>query len=175
MTDDDPLYEKKLTSLTYRKQFTAIMFKLVNRKSSIYLLDENTATVHFIMLFSKTNPLRFIFIKKIDQLIASGVISWSEERRNYVPKQVTDVDPQRLTMEHIGICFLAIMISLGLCCIVFIVECTIKSFVNWRLKHFRYIELYLFIFHLGKRRKALSNNLTQPEAQKEQKISNANH
>jgi hypothetical protein len=93
---------------------------------SFYLLDEDTATFHFSLLFFRASMYRKIFFKKVDQMISSGLVQRIETRMNqvaYEEKQKVEAStPQQLTMEHLGICFLAILICLALSFLVFVAE-----------------------------------------------------
>jgi hypothetical protein len=93
---------------------------------SVYLLDENSATLHYSLAFNRSNPYNRIFNKKIDQLISGGlVLKFEQIRTSYhrrQPKQEDSQEPQILTVQHLEICFIAIMICLGLSCLVFMIE-----------------------------------------------------
>lgn len=114
--------ENKLTMIVFRDRTNHEMFGQFSGLSTIYLLDENTATVHFSFYFPRNSVLSRIFMKKIDQLITGGLIQKSEADRKVARNFVKNDDPQQLTINHLGVCFLAILISLGLSGVVFLAE-----------------------------------------------------
>jgi hypothetical protein len=76
--------------------------------------------------------LNNIFIKYIDQLVSSGLIQKLEQNKvktSQHSKQVEEQELQPLTMDHLGVCFAAIMICSGLCCFVFFIEC-LNNFIQ---------------------------------------------
>jgi hypothetical protein len=116
-------YKNKMTYMVIRGDSKTFFSKVSNKATSIHYLNENTATLHFSLFFHRSSALSPAFISKIDQIISSGFVQKFEETRNSVAKQLDDEQKtQRLTMGHLGICFAVIMICLGFCCIVFIVE-----------------------------------------------------
>jgi hypothetical protein len=118
-------FDNKLTSLAFRLYDTNTVTRSINKDSSLYFLDENTATFQYSLMFVKSNPLNTIFINLVDQLISNGFVQKIEEIRNRVrpPKTYEDNKQQKLTMDHLEICFIAILICLGFSCVVFIIEC----------------------------------------------------
>jgi hypothetical protein len=120
-------HENKLTKIVFRKKFLAAAPDYTEILSSKYLLDENLATLHFSLLLLRSHPLNQIFLRKIDQLLSSGLIQKLEEQTRPSTKP-EDNEAQTLKMDHLDICFNVIMICLGLSCVVFLIECLVKSF-----------------------------------------------
>jgi hypothetical protein len=116
----------KVTRPVFRKQANVDMFWFSAHETSFYLVNEDTATFHFSLMFFRANMFRKIFFKKVGQMISSGLVQRIETRMNqaaYEGKQkVKQSTPQQLTMNHLGICFLAILICLALSFLVFIAE-----------------------------------------------------
>jgi hypothetical protein len=100
------------------------VLSLYNKVSSFHLLDENFATIHFSMLFGRSNPLNIVFIRKIDQLLSGGLLlKHNNYEIFYHPSQQEEEQvPKKLTMDHLGICFVAVTVCLGLSCIAFMIE-----------------------------------------------------
>jgi spore germination protein GerM len=109
-----------------------LMSKDTNKDSSLYFLEENLATYPHCFIFPKFHPFNKVFIKKINQLISSGLVEKlaNTEVFKLEKKQNDEQQPRPLTMDHVGVCFVAIMICLGLSFVVFTVEYLIKYFVN---------------------------------------------
>jgi hypothetical protein len=117
--------ENKLTLLVLRKLTKTFLARYLNKAPSLHLLEENTATLHFSLMFYRTSPLKFIFLKTIDQLIDNGVVQKIVETSSLADRKVNQDDepsPQQLTIDHLGICFVVIVICLGISCTVFILE-----------------------------------------------------
>jgi hypothetical protein len=117
-------HQNKLTTLVFRKDF-----KAMNRDCTDYLLETNTATLHYSMLFIRLHPWNQVLIKKVDQLFTAGIIQKLENERNLHKQEAKPDDgkARSLTMDHLGICFATIMICLGLSCIAFVVEWIVGS------------------------------------------------
>jgi hypothetical protein len=132
-------HENKITSLEFRKGLKEHLFKETQTTGSekpfkLNLLEENLATLHFCLLFLRYSQTSEIFIKKIDQLIASGIIQRFEEKMNsadQLREKEEIYEPQQLTLDHLGIGFVTVAIFLGLSCFVFLLECV----ANWITKH----------------------------------------
>jgi hypothetical protein len=125
-------YENKVTMITLRKFMQIALLQSANKVSSVYFINENTATMHFSLMFPKLNPLNKIFISTIDRLIESGHVLQFERNWNFVDgsRLLNEQQPQVLTMDHIGVCFVAIMVFLGLSCVVFVLEHIAKKINN---------------------------------------------
>jgi hypothetical protein len=98
---------------------------LINKAPSFHLLEENSATLHYSLLFKRRDPYKKIFFKKLDQLFETGWIQWMQHLLEYVAARSVEKDeegPRRLSMDHLGVCFLAITACLSLTCLVFIIE-----------------------------------------------------
>jgi hypothetical protein len=117
-------HENKMTHLTLRKNM-AHFSKAANDASTLYVVDRNTATLHFSLLFGHGCKWNNIFKKKVDQLISSGLVKELEDHQSRTSLKVNlevTHSPQPLKMDHLGICFATIMISLGFSLIVFLIE-----------------------------------------------------
>jgi hypothetical protein len=119
-------FSNKVTMPVFRKQANVDRFWYSAPNPSFYLLDEDTATFHFSLLFFRANVFRKIFFKKVGQMISSGLVQRIENKMNQVAykgkQNVEPSTPQQLTMEHLGICFLAILVCLALSFLVFVAE-----------------------------------------------------
>jgi hypothetical protein len=128
-------YQNKVTTLVFRKDAKLRMRLLKTNSQLVFLLDENTATFHYCLKFSRFEPKSRIFIKKVNEQLPSGIIQKLEKDGYNIDSvseltgQVQEGEPEKLTIEHLTLCFAAIMICLALCCAVFLIEC-LTSFVN---------------------------------------------
>jgi hypothetical protein len=82
----------------------------------------------------KINPaLKNIISLKAKQLTESGIFPnilknsfWDDNKSKLEP-----IGPQVLTLRHLGPGFIIITVLLGLCVLVFVVECTLKGAKKW--------------------------------------------
>jgi hypothetical protein len=119
-------FENKMTFAMLREDAKFYFSLNTNRAPSIHFVDENSATLHYSLTFPRYDPYKKIFFKKLDQLIEAGWIQWIQELQKYVfsrnVKKDEDQGPTQLTLDHLGVCFIAIMACLALACLVFILE-----------------------------------------------------
>jgi spore germination protein GerM len=102
-----------------------------SKESSLHLLDENFVTFHICLVLPRGEHLNPTFMKQIDRLTTSGLVQKFEKEKNLVNTRAThgdDEDPRPLTMDHLGVCFIAVMIFLCLSLVIFTVECLSRSF-----------------------------------------------
>jgi hypothetical protein len=127
-------FENKFTMMVFRQDAKLQYSQLSNKATSIYYLEENLLTVHFSLLIDRWNPLKRIIHQKIDQLIETGWIQKIKENRMYDAarnvKNEEEQGPMVLTMDHLEICFVAVLVCLAFCCFVFIIERIAFSFSN---------------------------------------------
>lgn len=110
----------KLTFFAYRNDFIDLV-KHARETSSLHLLDQNLATVHVSVCLHRSLVWNKVFLRKIDQLISAGIAQRIKIKPPTQLKQA-DIPPMRLTMEHLGVCFIIVAICWGLCFLVFVVE-----------------------------------------------------
>jgi hypothetical protein len=132
-------HENKLTTLYYRNRYNARKAQPGNEGLSIHLLDEDTVTLQFSLMTFRYNPLNKNFLEKIDQLITGGIVEHGLESDNSIghsktrlnsKTKVEDKKPEPLKMDHLGVCFAAILICLGLSCVVFFMEFLSKHLID---------------------------------------------
>jgi hypothetical protein len=110
--------------------------------SSIHFLKQNFLTVHSSFLLKVGTPMNKAINRKISQLFEGGIVKKLEAERieaiNKANREKTQTpsapEAQILTLEHLGLSFFAILICLGLCTVVFAVECVV-GFVQKKLNH----------------------------------------
>jgi hypothetical protein len=126
-------HKNKLTFIAFRKVSNTIMSQQSKKGISIHFLDENTLTYHFSLMFAVPNSKNKIFIKKIDQIITAGLAQKVEVGQESVDREAkidAKFEPQPLTMDHLGVCFIVIIVCLALCCVVFLAEVLMRRLTN---------------------------------------------
>jgi hypothetical protein len=116
-----PMLFKSMLSIKYRKGV-----------SSIGTADENL--LPFYYGFHSVFELKKIIHLKAAQLVESGIITMLMEKidlRNDLGEEPEPIGPQVLTLRHLGPSFIIITVLLGLCVLVFVVECTLKGAKKW--------------------------------------------
>jgi hypothetical protein len=113
--------------LTFEKASSIILANLTNKALSQHFTGENLATYHYSLYLKRSSPLNRVISRKIGQLLQAGIIKKFEDERfeaiKRASKQHVEDNAEILTLEHLGLCFFAILICLGLSCIVFVIEC----------------------------------------------------
>jgi hypothetical protein len=122
-------HSNKMSRFILRQETLNFHSNLNSGTSSLYFMEENFAIFHFSLYFLKESPLNKVVNKKIGQLLQAGIIQKSEEERLEAVKRAAkhkdEENAEILTMDHLGLCFIAILICLGFSCIVFAAECLI--------------------------------------------------
>lgn len=116
-------YQNKMTVLELRKKIKSGMDLSGNTSPSIYILDQDMATLHFSLLFTRGKPWNKVFSKYVDLLVSSGIVAHLEAEFDQTVKHDDNQEPQTLTMNQLGVCFLLIVGFWGFSCIVFVGEC----------------------------------------------------
>jgi hypothetical protein len=120
-------HSNKISRMMLRKESVNQQTIFKGGTSSMYFLKEDIITFYYSFLFKKGSPLNKVVNRKIGQLLQGGIIQKAEEERFEASKRAAkykdEDNPEILTMDHLGLCFIAIMICLGLGCIVFAIEC----------------------------------------------------
>jgi hypothetical protein len=124
-------HSNKISWLTRRREAENLMANDNEKRSSIGFIDENLMEFRNALLLLKQSPVNEIINRKIGQLLQSGIIQHLEKNRFAATKKVAAAakdeensqdDAEQLTMEHLGLCFYAILIGLALSCFVFAFE-----------------------------------------------------
>jgi hypothetical protein len=122
-------HENKFSYITNLKESQNELASISDKKSSVYYIEEDLATLHYAMSLKKSSPMNKVINRKIDQLLQAGIIQKFEKERfgslDRVEKSDHEEVNQMLTLEHLGICFVAIMMLLALSCVVFVIECAV--------------------------------------------------
>jgi hypothetical protein len=120
-------HSNKISLITLRKELLNRHSVYNDGTSSLHLMEKDITTFHYSLWFLKGSPLSKVVNKKVGQLLQAGIIQKSENERFEAVKQAAkhkdEENAELLTMDHLGLCFIAIMICLGLSCIVFAIEC----------------------------------------------------
>lgn len=94
--------------------------------TSFRLLDEIVLTNHHVFVFKPFSPFFQTFSNTIDRLVDSGFFAplskWFSFKRKY-----ENMGPQVLTLNHLGLGFIACLIPLGVAFVVFWLELVLSS------------------------------------------------
>jgi hypothetical protein len=127
---DSVEHQNKVTMPMLRSEL-AILSKKLDKAFSVFCIQENSATFHLSLILLRGNRFQKTFIEKVNQMVPVGLIQKSENTRTMAgrtDKQDNDPKPQKLTLEHLGVCFAVILICLALSCSVFMFECVVENF-----------------------------------------------
>jgi hypothetical protein len=115
-----------LRRLPYKKSSN-----MSGEKPSYGFIKEDLIDMRFSLILKKNSPLNKAINVKIDQLIESGIMKHVQEAELMASLKIAakvkkeekqQKDAEQLTMEHLELCFYAILIGLALSCVVFLVE-----------------------------------------------------
>jgi uncharacterized protein YqgQ len=124
-------HSNKISWLTRRRETENVLANANEKRSSIGFIDENLMEFRYALLLKKRSPMNEIINRKIGQLLQSGIIQHLEKNRFGAIKKIaaaakdeenSQEDAEQLTMEHLGLCFFAVLIGLALSCFVFAIE-----------------------------------------------------
>lgn len=123
-------HENKLTMPVLRNEWINDFAASFDESNSLYFLEENIVTYHYSIFLHKGSFLNRAINKQIDLLISSGIVQkFESERMKEVAKaarrekeKAAESKSEVLTMDHLGICFVAILICLGISFVVFLAE-----------------------------------------------------
>jgi hypothetical protein len=123
-------HSNKISLLTFRKNIDDYVSYLSGKKPYFGYIEENIMTLHMVFLLKKHSRMNRVFNIKIDQLIESGIMQHFIQDRfadtaKVAAKQNEEdkqENPEQLTMEHLELCFYAVLIGLALSCVVFTFE-----------------------------------------------------
>lgn len=95
--------------------------------SSLFALNEIVFNVPHVFGFKPFSPFFETCNDVIGQSLASGFfIDWIKEIILTKRVEIGDVGPQVLTIDHLGLCFIACLIPLAVSFVTFVVELIIK-------------------------------------------------
>jgi hypothetical protein len=120
----------KISCMALRKVTDDYVSFASGKKPYYGYIEENIITFHMLFVLKKHSRKNRVFNIKIDQLIESGIMQHFLEaqfadsakvaaKQNEEEKQE---NPEQLTMEHLELCFYAVLIGLALSCVVFVFE-----------------------------------------------------
>lgn len=97
--------------------------------ASLHALDEVMANYPCEFGFQRFSPFFETFNDKIGQLLAVGLqqVNVYEKELLHESRKDNEIGPQVLTMEHLGLGFLACLIPLGLATAVFLMELVVHK------------------------------------------------
>jgi hypothetical protein len=126
-------HSNNISLMVLRKRFDDSNSRRFNKKKFFGYINEEFLTLNLVIELKKHSRMNRIFNIKIDQLIQSGIVKRIVEAQFKVLAKVTrrqneeekEEVAERLTMEHLELCFYAFLIGLLLSCIVFFYELVI--------------------------------------------------
>lgn len=92
---------------------------------SIRILGESFYTNHMSLIFTRNLPYTLKFLRKIHELISTGVMKTfqADILDDRKPRKEEDVGgPQILTLRQLGLGFCLYLIACGICIVVFLLE-----------------------------------------------------
>lgn len=121
--------DNKATTWFPRTKARAYPYKS-GTSSSIYL-KENLATTSEGLLFQNYCPFYEAFNEVIGRMLSSGLIRyWYENQYKKIDNFLVEIGPQILTLDHLGVGFIACLIPLMLSILVFFIEILSKHIKN---------------------------------------------
>jgi hypothetical protein len=123
-------HDNKLTMMKNRIDAKIVKETSTVTKAPLSMLDENLATLHYSLMFDSSDALQMSLPKKLDEMISTGWIQKINENRSIAGAQKIEDELQEarpLTLDHLGVCFIAILICLGFSLAVFLIEKIIGS------------------------------------------------
>jgi hypothetical protein len=130
--------------MVFRKETKNVLASLSDKKSSLHFIGEDLTTLSISFVLKKSSPMNKVINRKIDQLLQAGIIQKFEKERFGAMDRVGKSDHEEiaevLTMQHLGLCFAAIMIMLALCCVVFVIECIVGQSFKARVECFEAVK-----------------------------------
>jgi hypothetical protein len=116
--------------VVFRNEDRESTILISERKPQYGYIEEDILVLHFVLYMKKHSPMNRIFKTKIDQMIQGGIVQYLQ--KDLGDKSITFEkglkeeenleDPTQLTIEHLELCFYAILIGLALSCVVFLYE-----------------------------------------------------
>jgi hypothetical protein len=123
-------HSNKISLIVLRKHFDDFMMNHTDKKQSYGWIEDSLLVSPLSLLLKKHDPKNRAINNKIDRLIEHGITQrlMSDQyaktmkmKSNLKEEEKVEV-PEKLTMEHLELCFYAILIGLIISCVVFIVE-----------------------------------------------------
>lgn len=132
--------ENKVSTFTLSKQVKTTIAHFLEGVSSLDFIQENLATLHFSVFLKKLSPMNKAINRKIGLLLQSGIIQKLEEYRHeavmIAAKKVKKQEKEKLTLDQLALCFVAILICWGICFLVFVIECVVNLQRRWGRSEF---------------------------------------
>ena len=92
-------------------------------EASLVLLDEVYKTFPMALLFKDYSPYLETYNEMLGWMESNGLIGlWRQYYMEYSDRELDDIGPQKLTMDHLKFGFLACLISISFCIAAFIGE-----------------------------------------------------
>jgi hypothetical protein len=125
-------HSNKISFFTIRKTYGDVVSRQSGKKPYFGFLEKNFVTSHISIMLKKHSPLNRAIDIKIDQLIQSGIMQrkivearfaeTTKIAKKQKEEEKQEKDAEKLTIEHLELCFYVVLIGLTLSCVVFAVE-----------------------------------------------------
>lgn len=144
-------YKNKISFLGPRNWIDDAILSHSRKNPFIGYIEEEFMTLHLSMFLKKHSPMNRVFNRKIDQLFEAGIVKHllaaqfansTDVTNEEKEKEKQDDVAEQLTMEHLDLCFIAVLIGLALSCIAFLFEVLIGYF-TYCCNHYRALSYLL--------------------------------
>jgi hypothetical protein len=115
-------HSNKISVLVLRKFGDDYIIKHSGKKALHGYINDQLFIVHLSLLQRKYSRMNRIFNIKIDQLIESGIVQRLKDAQY---EKSTKIAAKQLIMDHLELCFYAVLIGLSLSFVVFFYEVVI--------------------------------------------------
>jgi hypothetical protein len=144
-------YKGRMSFLGPRNLIDDGILRLNRKKPFFGYIEEEFMTLHLSMFLKKHSPMNRVFNKKIDQLIEAGIVNHllaaqfaisTDVKNEEKEREKQDDAAEQLTMEHLDLCFIAVLIGLALSCIAFLFE-VLMGYFSYCCNHYRALSYLL--------------------------------
>jgi hypothetical protein len=107
---------------------------------SITVLDESFETLQFCLVFTRNLPYSETFIKKINEMIASGLAKKfidADYKKHILSNKEEGIGPQVLTLDTLWLGFVSFLIASGLSTVAFIIERWVGCCCSFKKRDYR--------------------------------------
>ena len=116
----------------FSNDINAVMFYAYRSgETSLVKLDEDYMTFPIALLFKDYSPYLETYNEMLGWMESNGLIGlWRQNYMEYSDRKSEDIGPQKLTMDHLKLGFLACLIPISFCIAAFISEVLLPKVAN---------------------------------------------